>query len=119
MCSERVAEYTKAIVDGKSSFHVSFVMNVSPNCDCWPSNDAPIVADIGIFASPDPVALDQACADAVNAAQATAPSVLVDKGYSGSGEKFDHLHPDTDWRAGLDHAERLGLGTRKHELVKV
>ena len=119
VCSERIAEYAKAIVEGKSSFHVSFVMNVSPNCDCWPNNDAPIVADIGIFASADPVALDQACVDAVNAAPATKASVLVDKGYSGSGEKFGHVHPDTDWRAGLDHAERLGLGTRKYELVKV
>jgi uncharacterized Fe-S center protein len=119
VCSERIAEYVKAIVEGKSSFHVSFVMNVSPNCDCWPNNDAPIVADIGIFASADPVALDQACVDAVNAAPATKASVLVDKGYPGSGEKFGHVHPDSDWRAGLDHAERLGLGTRKYELMKV
>jgi len=119
VCSERISEYVKAVVDGKSSFHVSFVMNVSPNCDCWSNNDAPIVADIGIFASADPVALDQACVDAVNAAPATNASVLVDKGYSGSGEKFGHVHPDTDWRAGLDHAARLGLGTREYKLVKV
>jgi len=86
---------------------------------CWGSNDAPIVADIGIFASADPVALDQACVDAVNAAPAIAGTVLTDKGYSGSGEKFGHVHPDTDWAATLDHAEKLGLGTRKYELIKV
>ena len=58
-------EYTEAILRGRPAFHVSFVMNVSPNCDCWGTNDAPLVSDIGIFASSDPVALDQACADAV------------------------------------------------------
>lgn len=119
VCGERIAEYATAVLHGKSSFHVSFVMNVSPNCDCWGSNDAPIVADIGIFASADPVALDQACVDAVNAAPAIQGTVLTDKGYSGSGEKFGHVHPDTDWAATLDHAAKLGLGTREYELIKV
>jgi uncharacterized Fe-S center protein len=119
VCSERIAEYTEAILHGKSAFHVSFVMNVSPNCDCWANNDAPVVADIGIFASADPVALDQACVDAVNAAPAIAGTALTDKRYSGSGEKFGHIHPDTDWAYGLDHAQRLGIGTRQYELMKV
>jgi Uncharacterized Fe-S center protein len=118
VCSERIAEYTEAMLHGKPSFHVSFVMNVSPNCDCWNNNDAPIVADIGIFASTDPVALDQACVDAVNAAPAINGTVLTDKKYIGSGEKFMHVHPDTDWSCGLDHAEKLGLGTRKYKLIK-
>jgi len=118
VCNERIAEYAEAVVSGKPSFHVNFVMNVSPNCDCWNHNDAPIVADIGIFASSDPVALDQACADAVNAAPAIKGTVLTDKSFV-SGEKFHHVHPDTDWASGLDHAEKLGLGARKYELVKV
>lgn len=118
VCNERIAEYAVAVVRGKPAFHVSFVMNVSPNCDCWANNDAPIVADIGIFASEDPVALDQACVDAVNAAPAIQGTALTDKAYR-SGEKFGHVHPDTDWAAGLDHAGILGLGTRKYELVKV
>jgi hypothetical protein len=119
VCGERIAEYSKAILDGKPAFHVSFVMNVSPNCDCWSSNDAPIVGDLGIFASVDPVALDQACVDAVNSAPAIAGTALTDRRYAGTGEKFGHLHPDTDWAATLDHAESLGIGTRKYELVKV
>jgi uncharacterized protein len=119
VCGERIAEYATAVLAGKPSFHVSFVMNVSPNCDCWGSNDAPIVADIGIFASADPVALDQACVDAVNAAPAIQGTVLTDKGYSGKGEKFGHVHPDTDWSATLDHAAKIGLGTREYELIKV
>jgi len=119
VCSERIAEYTEAILRGKPHFHVNFVMNVSPNCDCWANNDAPVVADIGIFASADPVALDQACVDAVNAAPAIAGTALTDRAYGGVGEKFGHIHPDTDWSFGLDHAVRLGLGSREYELVKV
>ncbi len=119
VCSERISEYTEAILNGKPHFHVNFVMNVSPNCDCWANNDAPVVADIGIFASLDPVALDQACVDAVNAAPAINGTALTDRNYGGTGEKFGHIHPDTDWSAGLDHAVRLGIGNRKYDLVKV
>ncbi len=119
VCGERIAEYTAAVVRGKPCFHVNFVMNVSPNCDCWAHNDAPVVADIGIFASPDPVALDQACVDAVNAAPATGGTALTDKAYAGAGEKFGHIHPDTDWSATLDHCVRMGLGSRRYDLVKV
>ena len=119
VCGERIAEYAYAVLRGKPSFHVSFVMNVSPNCDCWANNDAPVVADIGIFASADPVALDQACVDAVNAAPAISGTALTDKKYSGSGEKFGHLHPDSDWSATLDHAVRMGLGSREYTLIRV
>jgi len=117
ICSERIAEYTAAILAGKPAFHISFVMNVSPNCDCWANNDAPVVPDIGIFASADPVALDQACVDAVNSAMPVLGSALSDRGYQGTGEKFTHLHPDTDWTSGLDHAVRMGLGTRSYQLI--
>ncbi len=119
VCSERIAEYTKAVLDGKPSFHISFVMNVSPNCDCWSNNDAPVVADIGIFASADPVALDEACVAAVNAAPAINGSILTDRKYPGSGEKFGHIHPDSDWASGQAHGEKIGLGSRAYDLVKV
>ena len=62
----KIAEYTKAVVDGRPCFHVSLVMDVSPNCDCHGENDVPIVPNVGMFASFDPVALDQACIDAVS-----------------------------------------------------
>ena len=53
-------------------------MNVSPDCDCWGFNDYPLVPDIGIAASFDPVALDQACADLVKAAPALPGSRICD-----------------------------------------
>ena len=74
----KIAEYTKAVVDGRPSFHISLAMDISPNCDCHPENDTPIVNDIGMFASFDPVAIDQACADAVMASEPLPNTVLTD-----------------------------------------
>ena len=64
----RMAEYTKAVVDGRPNFHISLVVDVSPNCDCHGENDVPILPNLGMFASFDPLALDQACVDACLAA---------------------------------------------------
>ena len=126
----KIAEYTKAIVDGRPSFHISLAMDISPNCDCHPENDTPIVNDIGMFASFDPVAIDQACADAVMASEPLPNTELTD-----SAAKMEHnhehlegeqardpfciTHPDTDWRACIAHAEKIGLGTSEYELIEV
>jgi uncharacterized protein len=115
----KIAEYALASVKDKPSFHISFVVDVSPDCDCWNSNDAPLVPNLGIFASADPVALDAACVDAVNDAPALPSSVLGDKQYREGDDKFTCIHPETDWRAGLEHAEKIGLGTMTYELKKV
>lgn len=126
----KMAEYAKAVVDGRPQFHISIVNQVSPYCDCHPENDAPIIPDIGMFASFDPVALDMACADACNAAPAYANSVLgenllkngahVHDGVIDTHEdRFDATSPASNWRVTLDHAEKLGVGTEQYELVKV
>ena len=62
--NKKMAEYSKAIVNGRPCFHISLVIDVSPHCDCHSENDVPLVPNVGMFASFDPVALDQACADA-------------------------------------------------------
>ena len=64
----------------KPSFHISLVVDVSPYCDCHSENDLPIVPDVGMFASFDPIALDQACADAVNAQPSVPGSILDERG---------------------------------------
>lgn len=118
----KIAEYTKAVLNGKPNFHVSFIMNVSPECDCWGHNDAAIVPDLGIAASFDPIALDQACADIVNKAPTLqTANALAEKEHEHTHEhdKFHHLHPDTNWQAGLRYGEEIGLGTRDYELVSV
>lgn len=116
--NEKIAEYAYAVLQDKPAFHVSFIMNVSPNCDCWSSNDAAIVPDIGIAASFDPVALDQACVDLVNKAVANQGSILADTHFE-CGDKFTYVHPDTHWELQVAHAEEIGLGTRQYELVIV
>ncbi|MCP9611553.1 DUF362 domain-containing protein [Coprobacter tertius] len=118
----KIAEYTLAVLKGKPHFHVSFIMNVSPECDCWNHNDAAIVPDLGIAASFDPVALDMACADLVTGAPAIPGSKLYEAhshDHLAGKDKFTYLHPDTDWRAGLEHAEKIGLGNRDYELINV
>ena len=117
----KVAEYSLAVVKDKPHFHVSFVMDVSPDCDCWGCNDAPIVPNIGIAASFDPVALDKACADMVTAAAASTNSRLNihEHGKLQGEDKFKLIHPRTDWKVCLAHAEKIGLGSMKYELVSI
>ncbi|MCQ2402482.1 MAG: DUF362 domain-containing protein [Lentisphaeria bacterium] len=119
----KMAEYTKAVVDGRDNFHISFVVDVSPYCDCHGENDAPILPNIGMFASFDPVALDQACADACLKAEPLRDSVLGDnmrkKGFADHHDHFRNTTPESDWETQLIHGEKIGLGTRQYELVTV
>ena len=120
--NEKIAEYTYAVLKDKPSFHINFIMDVSPECDCWGANDVAIVPNIGICASFDPIAVDQASVDMVNAAPVYRGSVISDKVQHSHGEgedKFKYAHPDTDWASGLSYAEELGLGTRSYELVTI
>lgn len=117
--NRKIAEYTKAVVDGRPCFHISLVLDVSPNCDCHAENDVPIVPNVGMFASFDPVALDQACVDAVNAMPVNPHSVLGACEHDHDGDHFHVVHPDTNWPAALEHGEKLGLGSREYELVKI
>ena len=119
----KIAEYTKAVVAGRPCFHISLVVDVSPNCDCHAENDVPIVPNVGMFASFDPVALDQACADAVNAMPVN-PDSSIGK-YTGdpcgceNRDRFRLSHPDTDWQIALAHGEKIGLGTREYKLIRI
>jgi uncharacterized protein len=94
-------------------------MNVSPNCGCWAVNDMAIVPDIGIAASFDPVALDIASVDLVNKAPMLKGSILEDNHFHEGNDKFCHIHSNTNWKSGLDHAVEIGLGTEEYELIKV
>lgn len=119
----KIAEYTLAVLKDKPHFHVSFLMDISPECDCWNHNDAPIVPNLGILASADPVALDMACADLVTAAPTIEGNNVLSTAHPHEDlcgtDKFTMVHPDTDWRAGIAHAERLGLGTSHYQLIKI
>lgn len=116
--SRKMSEYAKAVVDGRPCFHISLIIDVSPNCDCRAENDAAIVPNVGMFASFDPVALDMACVDAVNT-QPILRGSAADIGDCHDQDHFHCIHPDTDWMSCLEHAEKLGLGTREYELIKI
>ena len=122
LLNRRMAEYAKAVVDGRPNFHISLVLDISPNCDCHAENDAPILPNIGMFASADPLALDQACVDACLAATPMPGSQLYDHMHSPDfhdhHDHFKNSTPESEWRSCLEHAEKIGLGTRQYELIK-
>jgi len=124
MVNKKMAEYAAAILQGRPHFHISLIVDVSPFCDCHAENDAAVVPNIGMAASFDPVALDEACADLVNAAPVLGRSLLEDQMQQNPEEakKHDHFHnisPNTNWTVCLDHAEKIGLGTRKYTLIEI
>ena len=114
----RMMEYAKAVLQDRPSFHISIAVDISPNCDCHGENDAPIVPNVGIFASFDPVALDQAAADAVNKMPVNPGTMLSDAEHT-HHDHFSDVHPDTNWKQGLEYAESIGLGTREYNLIEV
>ena len=119
----KMAEYAKAVVDGRPAFHINIVNQVSPYCDCHGENDTAIIPDVGMFASFDPVALDVACADACNR-MPVMPGSLLDENLRACGARDHHDHftnvsPNTDWRSCMEHGEKIGLGTRSYELITV
>ena len=119
----RMAEYTKAVIDGRPNFHISLVMDISPNCDCHAENDAPILPDIGMFCSFDPLALDQACVDACLRQQPLPGSQLYDnmhkEGFCDHHDHFENSTPESEYKTCLAHAEKIGIGSREYELIEM
>lgn len=117
----KMAEYAKAVVDGRPQFHINMVQDISPNCDCHAENDAPILPDIGMFISTDMIALDQACADACLKQTPMPNSQLSDnmakKDFVDCHDHFHNSNPNSEWKSCLAHGEKIGLGSRKYELV--
>lgn len=119
----KMAEYTKAVVYGRPAFYINIVMDISPNCDCHAENDAPILPDVGMFCSFDPVALDQACADACMRQTPFANSQLgehlADPDFQDHHDHFTNSTPESEWETCLEHAVKIGLGSREYELITV
>lgn len=119
----RMAEYTKAVIQNRPNFHVSLIVDVSPNCDCHAENDVPILPNIGMFASFDPLALDQACVDACLKATPLPNSQLAEamekEDFCDHHDHFENTTPNSEYKTCLAHAEKIGLGTRDYEIVVV
>lgn len=117
---KKMAEYTLAVLKnkkGRSAF-VNVLTQISPACDCHGHSDAPIVQDLGFMASIDPVAIDQASVDLINAQPGLDHSCLTGGKMPGE-DKLRSIYPQIDWTVQLEHAERIGLGSRNYDLVKI
>ena len=116
---KRIVEYTYAVLKDKreKSLFLAYLLNICPSCLCERKSDASIVPDVGILASRDPVAIEQATFDLVNAQPGIASSEL---GESSPGEdKFRKLYPEMDSEVVIRYAEEIGLGSRSYELVEI
>jgi uncharacterized Fe-S center protein len=103
---------------GKRTVFLNFVTQVSPYCDCYGYSDAPIVGDVGILASDDPVAIDQASVDLVNT-QPGNPLSSYTKDLTPGADKFRAVHREVDWGIQLSYGEEMGLGVREYKLVTI
>ena len=114
---EKIVEYAYGVIKPKSGKvgYINFLTQITPDCDCPSWSDAPIVPDIGIVSSLDPVAIDQASADLVNQAQGRRDSSLT-KNFQSGKDKFRALYPNVDWEIQLNYAQQIGLGSRDYEL---
>lgn len=123
MLNNRMSEYALAVCKDRPCFHICLICDVSPNCDCHCENDIPIIPDIGMLASFDPVALDQACVDLCNKMPAQSGSLLDEHlhtlEHDDHPDHFFMVHPDTEWETCLRHSEEIGLGTRDYKLIKL
>ena len=118
--NKKIAEYTYAVLNGRPGFHINIITDVSPFCDCHAENDVPIIPNIGMLASFDPVAIDMASADLCNEAPAIKGSYLTDMGADNEpGDHFCSMHPETDWMAAIEHSVKLGIGTDKYEFIRL
>jgi uncharacterized protein len=115
---EKIVEHVAGAVAGKDGkvVYLTFVTDVSPDCDCWGFSDAPVVANIGVLASTDIVAIDQAAFDLVNA-QPGLPGGRGE-GLSAGEDKFLAV-TGVDGTLGLSYAEEMGLGSREYVLKRL
>ena len=117
---KKMVEHACGAVQKKKGkvLYINFLTQISPACDCYGYSDTPIVRDIGILSSEDPVAIDQASVDLVNKEEGNRSSKLS-KNWEPEGDKFRAIYPEVDWNIQLAYAEEIGMGTRDYELIKI
>lgn len=115
---EKIVEHVAGALEGKDGkvVYLSFVTAVTPDCDCFSFSDAPIVPDIGVLASTDIVAIEQAAFDLITQAQGLGGS--RGEGLASGEDKFVAI-TGVDGTHAITYAESMGLGTTRYELVRV
>ncbi len=117
---KKMVEHAYGAIQKKKgkALYLNFLTQISPACDCYGYSDAPIVPDIGILSSEDPVAIDQASVDLVNGEEGNRSSKLT-KNWRAGEDKFSAIYPEVDWNIQLSYGEEIGLGTRNYELIRI
>jgi uncharacterized Fe-S center protein len=120
MFQKKMVEHAYGVVLKKKGrvLYLNFLTQISPACDCYGFSDTPVVNDIGILSSEDPVAIDQASVDLVNG-EAGSRSSKLSKNWEPGQDKFRAVYPDVDWTIQLSYGEEIGLGTRDYDLIKI
>ncbi|MEW6556307.1 MAG: DUF362 domain-containing protein [Elusimicrobiota bacterium] len=102
---EKIVEYALGVLKNKKAIYINFLNYITKFCDCYETKENPLIDDIGILSSDNPVAIDMASVE------------LVNKKFG--ADFFKHIFPDIDWSVQLEYAEKLGLGMRKYELTQL
>ncbi len=116
---EKMVEYTYGVMKNKKdkTFFYNFLLDITPDCDCVPWSGKQIVPDIGIMASTDPIAIDQASADFVNQ-QTANPGSKIEIAVNPGDDKIHEVH-NIDWDLQLKYGEEIGLGSRKYKIIEI
>jgi len=103
---QQIAEHALGIVRQKKDRigYLTFLTNMTKDCDCLTGKQIPIIADIGVLAGTDPVAIDQAVIDLT--------------GQNNLQNLSQMAYPDVDYTVQLEYGEKIGLGRRKYELTE-
>jgi len=116
---EKMVEYTMGIKKQKKEkiIYINFLIDISPGCDCCSFSNAPIVPDLGVLLSDDPVAVDKASVDLINDASYSPLWSTVDK--FNDQDKFRAIYQDIDWNWQLNYGQQMGIGNKEYKIVKV
>lgn len=104
---EKMVEYAMGMMDQKKGkiVYINFLVDISPGCDCCSFSNAPVVPDLGILLSDDPVAIDKASVDMVNS--------------QCGADKFRTVYEDIDWRWQIEYGSKMGIGNKEYEIIKL
>ncbi len=100
MVQLKMAEYCRAVLQNRQAFHFNFCLRITPNCDCNNKTEQPLMPDVGVFASLDPVACEQAAYDRI-------------------GPRLRELYPRVNPEILLEACAHNGTGVREYRLVEL
>ena len=118
---EALAEQAAAVVSTfpkNKILYINFLLHIQPECDCMDAMDVPIVQDIGILISDDPVAIDTASLDLVNKEKPLPNSRATDISIPSGMGYFEAIHRKKP-RLHIEFAEKMGLGTMNYEIIRI